>query len=104
MWATTTLIYGQFGKNVYYGAKMAAPTVSQVAGKKVGRIAAGAFWASGSPAATGMKITIEAAAKHDRHTLQVLPRRWIIERTFAAINEHRRSVRDHEYLTAATKP
>jgi transposase len=35
------------------------------------------------------------------HTFQVLPRRWVVERTFAWISKHRRTVRDYERLPAS---
>jgi hypothetical protein len=35
-------------------------------------------------------------AQRDRYTLQMLLRRWVIERTFAQISRHRRNVRDYE--------
>jgi transposase len=62
------------------------------AGYTAGKLAA---WA------TAMKITIEVVAKRDRHTFEVLPRRWVVERTFAWISKHRRTVRDYEYLPAS---
>jgi hypothetical protein len=31
----------------------------------------------------------------------VLPRRWVVERTFAWISKHRRTVRDYEHLPAS---
>ena len=34
----------------------------------------------------------------DPHTFQVLPRRWVVERTFGWIMKHRRCVRDYERL------
>jgi transposase len=34
----------------------------------------------------------------DLHTFQVLPRRWVVERTLAWITRCRRSVRDYEWL------
>ena len=34
----------------------------------------------------------------DLHTFQVLPRRWVVERTFAWITRCRRTVRDYERL------
>jgi transposase len=37
----------------------------------------------------------------DLHTFQVLPRRWVVERTFAWISKHRRTVRDYEHLPAS---
>ena len=36
----------------------------------------------------------------DLHTFQVLPRRWLVERTLAWITRSRRAVRDYERLTA----
>jgi Transposase DDE domain len=36
----------------------------------------------------------------DLHTFQVLPRRWVVERTLAWIIRHRRTVRDYERLPA----
>jgi transposase len=36
----------------------------------------------------------------DLHTFQVLPRRWVVERTLAWITRCRRAVRDYERLTA----
>jgi hypothetical protein len=32
----------------------------------------------------------------DLHTFQVLPRRWVVERTLSWITRHRRTVRDYE--------
>jgi transposase len=31
----------------------------------------------------------------------VLPRRWVVERTFAWISKHRRTTRDYEHLPAS---
>jgi transposase len=36
----------------------------------------------------------------DLHTFQVLPRRWVVERTLSWITRHRRTVRDYERLAA----
>jgi transposase len=33
-------------------------------------------------------------------TFEVLPRRWVVERTLAWISKHRRTVRDYERLPA----
>ena len=35
------------------------------------------------------------------HAFEVLPRRWVVERTFAWISRHRRTVRDYERLPAS---
>jgi transposase len=51
--------------------------------------------------AATMKITMQIVAKRDRHTFEVLPRRWVVERTFAWISKHRRTVRDYEQLPAS---
>jgi transposase len=51
--------------------------------------------------AAAMKMTIEIAAKRDRHVFEVLPRRWVAERTFAWISKHRRTVRDYEQLAGS---
>jgi putative transposase len=51
--------------------------------------------------AAAMKMTIEVVAKRDQHVFEVLPRRWVVERTFAWISKHRRTVRDYEHLAAS---
>jgi transposase len=51
--------------------------------------------------AAAMKITLQVVAKRDRHVFEILPRRWVVERTFAWISKHRRTVRDYEYLPAS---
>jgi putative transposase len=51
--------------------------------------------------ATALKITIVVVAKRSPHAFEVLPRRWVVERTFAWISKHRRTVRDYERLPAS---
>ena len=51
--------------------------------------------------ATALKMTIEIVSKRDQHVFEVLPRRWVVERTFAWISKHRRTVRDYETLPAS---
>jgi putative transposase len=48
-----------------------------------------------------LKITIAVVAKRSPHAFEVLPRRWVVERTFAWISKHRRTVRDYERLPAS---
>jgi transposase len=48
-----------------------------------------------------LKMTLQIVARRDRHTFVVLPRRWVVERTFAWISKHRRTVRDYEHLPAS---
>ena len=61
-------------------------------------------WADGGYAG---KLVTWAASKlkpklkpDDLHTFQVLPRRWVVERTLSWITRHRRTVRDYERLPA----
>jgi transposase len=51
--------------------------------------------------ATALKMTLRVVAKRDPHAFEILPRRWVVERTFAWISKHRRTVRDYEHLTAS---
>ena len=47
------------------------------------------------------KLKLEIVRRpDDLHTFQVLPRRWIVERTLSWITRHRRTVRDYERLPA----
>jgi len=51
--------------------------------------------------AASMKMTLCVVARRQPHTFEVLPRRWVVERTFAWISKHRRTVRDYETLPAS---
>ena len=51
--------------------------------------------------AAAMKMTLQIVARRDPHAFEVLPRRWVVERTFAWISKHRRTVRDYERLPAS---
>ena len=47
------------------------------------------------------KLTLEIVRRpDDLHSFQMLPRRWVVERTLAWITRHRRTVRDYEQLRA----
>jgi transposase len=51
-------------------------------------------------ATKALKLTIQIVRRpDDLHTFQVLPRRWVVERTLAWITRCRRTVRDYERLT-----
>jgi transposase len=53
-------------------------------------------------AASALKLTVQIVRRPgDLHTFQVLPRRWVVERTFAWISKHRRTTRDYERLPAS---
>ncbi len=43
-----------------------------------------------------LKMNLHIVARRQAHTFEVLPRRWVVERTFAWISKHRRTVRDYE--------
>jgi len=52
-------------------------------------------------AATWLKLTVEIVRRPEGlHTFQVLPRRWVVERTLAWITSYRRCARDYERLPA----
>jgi transposase len=51
--------------------------------------------------AATLKMTLSIVAKRDPHAFEILPRRWVVERTFAWISKHRRTVRDYEHLPAS---
>ena len=51
--------------------------------------------------AAAMKINLQIVPRRQAHTFEVLPRRWVEERTFAWISKHRRTVRDYERLPAS---
>jgi transposase len=52
-------------------------------------------------AKTRLRLTLEIVKRpDDLHTFQVLPRRWVVERTLSWITRHRRTVRDYERLPA----
>jgi transposase len=71
--------------------------------RKVRLVWADAGYTAGKLAAWAatMKMTVTVVAKRDRHVFEVLPRRWVVERTFAWISKHRRTVRDYEHLPAS---
>jgi transposase len=47
-------------------------------------------------AAATLGLRVEIVRRRLAHAFQVLPRRWAVERTFAWISQHRRTVRDYE--------
>jgi len=51
--------------------------------------------------AAAMKMTLQVVSKHNPHAFEILPRRWVVERTFAWISKHRRTTRDYEHLPAS---
>ncbi len=46
-------------------------------------------------------MTLQIVSRRTPHTFEGLPRRWVVERTFAWISKHRRTVRDYERLPAS---
>ena len=52
-------------------------------------------------AAAYLHLTVEIVKRPEgQHTFQVLPRRWVVERTLAWITSYRRCARDYERLPA----
>lgn len=52
-------------------------------------------------AAKWLKVTVEVVRRpRASHTFEVLPRRWVVERTLAWITSYRRCARDYERLPA----
>jgi transposase len=49
-------------------------------------------------AAATLGLRVDIVRRRLAHAFQVLPRRWVVERTFAWISRHRRTVRDYERL------
>jgi transposase len=49
-------------------------------------------------AKTRLKLTLQIVKRTELHKFVVLPRRWVVERTFAWITRSRRTVRDYERL------
>jgi len=44
------------------------------------------------------RLTLQVVKRTEQHTFVVLPRRWVVERTFSWITRARRTVRDYERL------
>ena len=57
-----------------------------------------ASWAQASRGWTRRlwRCTIEIVKRSDLHTFKVLPRRWVVERTFGWLGRYRRLNRDYE--------
>jgi transposase len=51
--------------------------------------------------AATFKMTLSIITRRNPHAFEVLPRRWVVERTFAWISKYRRTVRDYENLPAS---
>ena len=45
-------------------------------------------------------LWLQIVSKHDPHSFALLPRGWVVERTFAWIGKHRRTTRDYEHPPA----
>jgi transposase len=50
--------------------------------------------------AASLKMTLCIVARRNPRAFEVVPRRWVVERTLAGISKHRRTVRDYERLPA----
>lgn len=47
--------------------------------------------------------TIEVVKRNELHMFKVLPKRWIVERTFASLNWSRRLSKDYELLHTSSE-
>lgn len=47
---------------------------------------------------TTFKIEMEIIKRNELHTFKILPKRWIVERTFSWIDAHRRNSKNYERL------
>lgn len=47
---------------------------------------------------TKFKIELEIIKRHELHTFKILPKRWIVERTFSWIDTNRRNSKNYERL------
>ena len=54
--------------------------------------------------AATLRMRIQILARRNPHAFEILPRRWVVERTFAWISKHRRTTRDYEPSRPATRP
>jgi transposase len=48
--------------------------------------------------AAALRLRVQLVRRRLAHAFEVLPRRWVVERTFAWISRYRRTVRDYERL------
>lgn len=68
------------------------------------------IWADGGYAGklvdwvlTTLCWTLEIVKRQEKHNFEVLPRRWVVERTFAWLNRYRRLSKDYETLTDSSE-
>jgi transposase len=87
------------GRRVLAKARMAMPSIARV-------------WADGGYAGklvcfalSALRITVEIVKKNDgQRAFQVLPRRWVVERTLSWISRCRRLDHDYERLREHAEP
>ncbi len=51
----------------------------------------------------GVVESLEIVKRTDLHTFKVLPKRWIVERTFARLGQYRRLSKDYESESTSSK-
>jgi transposase len=47
----------------------------------------------------GLRLKIVKRSEADKHRFAILPKRWIVERTFGWLSKFRRLAKDYEYRT-----
>lgn len=83
----------------------------QVLGEMVGRFGRlKLIWADGGYAGGFVRVAletfgrvIELVRRTAMHSFEVLPKRWIVERTFAWLGRYRRLSKDYETLTISSE-
>jgi transposase len=50
--------------------------------------------------AAALRLRVQLVRRRLAHAFEVLPRRWVVKRTFAWLSRYRRTVRDYERLPA----
>ena len=58
-----------------------------------------ALWLRSLLPKRGVRIEIVKRSDHNKHTFKVLPKRWIVERTFGWLSKFRRLSKDYEFRT-----
>jgi transposase len=53
--------------------------------------------------AATLNMTLQIVARRNPHAFEVLPRRWVVERTFAWLGRNRRLSKDYERLCETTE-
>ena len=56
----------------------------------------------GEPFAQGVRVTVQIARRSELHTFKVMPKRWVVERSFAWLDKNRRLWKNCERLLSTS--